>query len=108
MTLMMQGADWFKEQVEERVGKRFEQKKAPTWTAPNFLGWNKQHNGKWALGVHVLAGCVRCALHAAAVLAGLQAWDCGLCVCMQYSICVQQAYSRQARIFHSQRYPPYR
>jgi sulfite reductase beta subunit-like hemoprotein len=53
------GADWFKEQVEERVGKRFEQKKAPTWTAPNFLGWNKQHNGKWALGVHVLAGRIQ-------------------------------------------------
>eukprot|EP00668_Euglena_longa_P041156 GGOE01054164.1.p1 GENE.GGOE01054164.1~~GGOE01054164.1.p1 ORF type:complete len:549 (-),score=85.54 GGOE01054164.1:275-1921(-) len=53
------GLDWFKDQVERRAGKKFEARTLPTWSATNFLGWNKQQNGKWALGVHLIAGRIQ-------------------------------------------------
>jgi sulfite reductase beta subunit-like hemoprotein len=52
------GVGWFKDQVEQRAGK-FQDRDPPTWATPNFLGWHKQANGKWALGVHVLAGRIQ-------------------------------------------------
>ena len=53
------GMEWFRDQVEQRVGKKFQAKTPPEWQVSNFLGWNKQQNGKWALGVHVLAGRIQ-------------------------------------------------
>lgn len=53
------GVDWFKDQVEQRVGKQFRSRTPPTWSTPSCLGWHRQQNGKWALGVHVIAGRIQ-------------------------------------------------
>jgi sulfite reductase (ferredoxin) len=55
------GEDWFRHQVEERIGRRLvDAPLLPAWTdADEHLGWHRQADGRWFLGVHVDSGRVR-------------------------------------------------
>jgi sulfite reductase (ferredoxin) len=53
------GVEWFREQVEERLGWRLNDP-APigAWEVDDHLGWHEQGDGQWFLGVHVENGRV--------------------------------------------------
>jgi sulfite reductase (ferredoxin) len=54
------GIDWFREQVEQRIGRKLENPSGATVTATHdHLGWHGQGDGLWFLGLHVENGRVR-------------------------------------------------
>ncbi len=55
------GLDWFRAEVEGRVGHRLIDpiEVAPWIEADDHLGWHEQPDGRWALGVHLDAGRVK-------------------------------------------------
>ena len=55
--LAEQGADWFREELERRLGWRMDPARPFAFTGQGDLfGWHQQRNGRWFLGLHVLAG----------------------------------------------------
>lgn len=58
--IVERGIDWFREQVELRIGRRLAAPAGVTVTATHdHLGWHEQGEGRWFLGVHVENGRVR-------------------------------------------------
>ena len=54
------GVDRFRSAVEQYMGVPFQPfRPVPEWTAPLYLGWTDQGDGKWAYGVHVPGGRVK-------------------------------------------------
>ncbi|HEY9886245.1 MAG TPA: NADPH-dependent assimilatory sulfite reductase hemoprotein subunit, partial [Vampirovibrionales bacterium] len=53
------GLSWFISEVEKRTNFSFIQKELPAWQIPSYLGWNKQDNGDYSLGFHLLAGRIQ-------------------------------------------------
>ena len=55
------GEEWFRTEVEARLGHRLQDApELPAWTtADEHLGWHRQADGRWFLGVHVDSGRVR-------------------------------------------------
>lgn len=51
------GLDWFKEELEKRISFRLESPKPVTsYTPHDHLGWNRQTDGKWYLGIFIENG----------------------------------------------------
>jgi len=51
------GADWFREELERRLGWRLESARPFAFSRQGDLfGWHQQRDGRWFLGLHVLAG----------------------------------------------------
>jgi sulfite reductase (NADPH) hemoprotein beta-component len=51
------GADWFREELERRLGWRLEPARPFVFSRQGDLfGWHQQSDGRWFLGLHVLAG----------------------------------------------------
>ena len=51
------GADWFREELERRLGWRLEPARPFVFSRQGDLfGWHQQRDGRWFLGLHVLAG----------------------------------------------------
>jgi sulfite reductase (NADPH) hemoprotein beta-component len=51
------GADWFREELERRLGWRLEPARPFAFSRQGDLfGWHQQRDGRWFLGLHVLAG----------------------------------------------------
>ncbi|HXF63985.1 MAG TPA: NADPH-dependent assimilatory sulfite reductase hemoprotein subunit [Caldilineaceae bacterium] len=54
------GIDAFRAKVEEYLGYRLApMQPAPPWTADDHLGWHRQADGRWFLGVYVENGRIR-------------------------------------------------
>jgi sulfite reductase (ferredoxin) len=55
------GEAWFRGEVEARLGRSLpDAPELPAWTAADeHLGWHRQEDGRWFLGVHVDSGRVR-------------------------------------------------
>ncbi len=55
------GEAWFRAEVEAHLGRRLlDAPDLPPWTtADEHLGWHRQDDGRWFLGVHVDSGRVR-------------------------------------------------
>jgi sulfite reductase (ferredoxin) len=54
------GVDWFREQVERVLGRRLEPPHAVEVTGiHNHLGWHRQSDGQWFLGVFIENGRIR-------------------------------------------------
>jgi sulfite reductase (ferredoxin) len=54
------GVDWFREQVERVLGRRLEPPRAVEVTGiHNHLGWHRQSDGQWFLGVFIENGRIR-------------------------------------------------
>ena len=55
------GEAWFRDAVEARLGRPLaDAPELPVWTtADEHLGWHRQADGRWFLGVHVDSGRVR-------------------------------------------------
>lgn len=52
------GKAWFQNEILQRTQVAFLEKELPPWRYPNYLGWHRMQNGKFALGVHILSGRV--------------------------------------------------
>jgi sulfite reductase (NADPH) hemoprotein beta-component len=51
------GADWFREELERRLGWQLEPARPFAFSHQGDLfGWRQQRDGRWFLGLHVLAG----------------------------------------------------
>jgi sulfite reductase (NADPH) hemoprotein beta-component len=51
------GLDWFRSELEPRIGFALEPARPFTFTHQgDRFGWHEQHDGRWFLGLHVLAG----------------------------------------------------
>ncbi len=51
------GLDWFKSEVEKRVGFKLQSfKKINSYKTRDYLGWHKQKNGNWYLGLFIENG----------------------------------------------------
>lgn len=50
------GVEWFRSEVENRAGEKFESKELPEWNTPSYLGWTKNEDATWSLGFHILSG----------------------------------------------------
>lgn len=51
------GLDWFKQELEKRVGFKLESvKKIPEYKSRDYIGWHKQKNGNWYLGLFIENG----------------------------------------------------
>jgi sulfite reductase (NADPH) hemoprotein beta-component len=51
------GADWFREELERRLGWQLEPARPFAFSRQGDLfGWHQQRDGRWFLGLHVLAG----------------------------------------------------
>ncbi|MFN3604311.1 MAG: NADPH-dependent assimilatory sulfite reductase hemoprotein subunit [Leptonema sp. (in: bacteria)] len=50
------GIQWFRDKVEEYSGVKFFIRETPEWKDVDYLGWHKTYDGKWSLGVFVMAG----------------------------------------------------
>jgi sulfite reductase (NADPH) hemoprotein beta-component len=51
------GADWFRRELEQRVGFLLEAPRTVAFTHQgDRFGWHEQHDGRWFLGLHVLSG----------------------------------------------------
>jgi sulfite reductase (NADPH) hemoprotein beta-component len=64
------GLDWFRSELEQRIGFTLEPPRPFTFTHQgDRFGWHEQHDGRWFLGLHVLAGRIAdregCALKSA-------------------------------------------
>jgi len=53
------GVERFKQEMERRLGRALLPPRPLTWHAGDHLGWNKQHDGRWYLGVWVENGRLR-------------------------------------------------
>jgi len=59
-TIHERGLDWFRTQVEERLGKALlPWRELPAWTYQDYLGWHEQGDGKWFLGVSIANGRIK-------------------------------------------------
>lgn len=57
--LAERGVEWFRAEVERRVGKPLaDPLPLPAWESPDFLGWHLQSDSRWFLGLPVPAGRV--------------------------------------------------
>src|SRR5579863_5649557 len=51
------GTDWFRSELEQRLGHKVEDPKAVHWrSAEDHLGWHEQGDGRWFLGLHIENG----------------------------------------------------
>ena len=51
------GTDWFRLELEQRLGRKVEDPKAVHWhSAEDHLGWHEQGDGRWFLGLHIENG----------------------------------------------------
>lgn len=53
------GLNWFRTEVENQSGVKFEQKELPAWNSPSYLGWQESENGTYSLGFHILSGRIK-------------------------------------------------
>jgi sulfite reductase (ferredoxin) len=54
------GLDWFRAEVEQRLGRRLaDPRPVVIHGVEDHLGWHRQHDGRWFLGLHVQNGRVR-------------------------------------------------
>lgn len=54
------GIAWFRAEVESRLGRPLQNPHEVTWfAAEDHLGWQKQRDGRWALGIYVENGRVK-------------------------------------------------
>jgi len=68
------GVEKFKKELEARVGRELAPPKELIWTRANdYLGWHRQGDGKWFVGVRVISGRVKDFDAARRTRAGLRA-----------------------------------
>lgn len=54
------GVEWFRAEVEQRLGRKLsEPSSVEMHNVEDHLGWHRQHDGRWYLGLHVENGRVR-------------------------------------------------
>jgi sulfite reductase (ferredoxin) len=54
------GTDWFRNEVEQRLGRKLSAASPlDVHNVEDHLGWHRQHDGRWYLGLHVENGRVR-------------------------------------------------
>jgi sulfite reductase (NADPH) hemoprotein beta-component len=54
------GVEWFRAEVEQRVGFKFEPARPFEFTSQNdIFGWHQQADGRWFLGLFVLTGRIK-------------------------------------------------
>jgi sulfite reductase (ferredoxin) len=54
------GIDWFRHELEQRLGRHVRNPLPLSWQeAEDHLGWHRQHNGRWYLGLHIENGRVK-------------------------------------------------
>jgi len=59
-TIADRGIEWFKAEVEQRSGLRFEPAKAGAFTTiEDVHGWQRNADGTWFYGLHVLSGRIK-------------------------------------------------
>jgi sulfite reductase (NADPH) hemoprotein beta-component len=57
--LAERGVDWFRSELERRIGFKVESTRPFKFTAQgDRFGWHEQRDGRWFLGLHVLSGRV--------------------------------------------------
>lgn len=60
------GVDWFREELERRLGKPLAPPRPLKWTrADDYLGWHRQAGGGWFFGLRVISGRIQGAGRAA-------------------------------------------
>lgn len=54
------GIDWFRDEVEQRLGYRLQDPRPITWhDAGDHLGWSRQDDGRWFVGIFVENGRIK-------------------------------------------------
>jgi sulfite reductase (NADPH) hemoprotein beta-component len=54
------GVEWFRNELEQRIGFKFEAPRHFEFTSQNdMLGWHQQADGRWFLGLFVLTGRIK-------------------------------------------------